>query len=312
MPVYAILILLIFIFLIILFLCALLTYRKFLKENLLPAPASSRLENLNQFLLPTGFQYNSANDYFYAAMDCWQRSCGYCRLYDESAASFSMVIDSEPIYFDYGGRRWLIEFWKGQYGMTAGAEVGIYATDKKDLHIPGVFDGPFFEAVSDEELLPIRLCLYEEDTLLAKRRGVHWWLTVFLLGKYCPPDILSARISITFPDSEMCRAFLDGLKNAGYGDTEIQQRHLTVTVLFTTPKTVQPAIRQSIVSDFLLYHNQIYCREYQRITQDYTDTLSKLEYLSEQNPLLYHTALHFTASGRLRDGYHLLMEALEN
>lgn len=114
MPVYAILILLIFIFLIILFLCAFLTYRKFLKENLLPAPASSRLENLNQFLLPTGFQYNSANDYFYAAMDCWQRSCGYCRLYDESAASFSMVIDSEPIYFDYGGRRWLIEFWKGQ------------------------------------------------------------------------------------------------------------------------------------------------------------------------------------------------------
>ena len=160
MPVYAILILLIFIFLIILFLCAFLTYRKFLKENLLPAPASSRLENLNQFLLPTGFQYNSANDYFYAAMDCWQRSCGYCRLYDESDASFSMVIDSEPIYFDYGGRRWLIEFWKGQYGMTAGAEVGIYATDKKDLHIPGVFDGPFFEAVSDEELLPIRRCPY--------------------------------------------------------------------------------------------------------------------------------------------------------
>ena len=310
MPVYAVFIILTL--LIALFLCAFLTYRNFLKENTPSVSASSKLNNLNQLLLPTGFQYDPVNDYFYAVMDCWQRDCGYCRLYDESAASFSMVIDSEPIYFDYGGKRWLIEFWKGQYGMTAGAEVGVYATDKEDLHIPGVFDGPFFEPISNEELLPIQLWLYQGDTLIARRRDVHWWLTFFLLGKYCPPGTLSAKISITFPDCEMCHAYLDGLKNAGYRDTEIQQRHLTVSVLFATPKTIQPAIRQSIVSDFLLHHNQIYCREYQRITKDFPDTLNKLEHLSSRNPLLYHTALRFSASGRLQDGYHLLTKSLEN
>ena len=25
-----------------------------------------------------------------------------------------------PVYFDYGGKTWLMEFWKGGYGITAG------------------------------------------------------------------------------------------------------------------------------------------------------------------------------------------------
>lgn len=310
MPVYAVFIL--FFLLAALFPCAFFTYRKFIKENPIPTPASLKLDNLNSFLLPSGFQYEPNGDYFYSTMDCWQRDCGYCRLYDESAASFSMVIDSEPIYLDYAGKRWLIEFWKGQYGMCTGAEVGIYATDKDDLHIPGIFDGPFFESISDKDLLPIQLRLYHDGTLIARRRSAHWWLTVFLLGKYCPPDTLSAQISISFPDYDMCTAFIDGLKNAGYTTSEIRRHYLTVTVLFNTPKTSQPAIRQSIVSDFLLHHNQIYCREYNRITKDLPDTLAKLDFLNAKNPSLYYTALHLAGSGRLKESYEILASYLKN
>ena len=43
---------------------------------------------------------------------------------------FQMVFDALPIYFDYRGRTWLIELWKGQYGINTGAELGIYHADK--------------------------------------------------------------------------------------------------------------------------------------------------------------------------------------
>ena len=62
-----------------------------------------------------------------------------------------MIIDCEPIYFRYKGKKWLIEFWKGQYGMTTGGEVGIYYTTGPDLNIPGLFNGTFYKCVNDED-----------------------------------------------------------------------------------------------------------------------------------------------------------------
>lgn len=105
------------------------------KENVVVRPITDvigtdqdRLEELNRDLKPFGFAYDPSQDLFYSLMDCWQRNFGYCRLYDEATATFSMIIDCEPIYFRYGGKKWLIEFWKGQYGMTTGGEIGIYYT----------------------------------------------------------------------------------------------------------------------------------------------------------------------------------------
>ena len=85
-----------------------------------------QLRQLNDDLRSAGFAYDYKNDYFYSLKNCWQREAGYCRLYDEGAPLFNMVMDCEPITFSYRGKRWLIELWKGQYGITTGAEIGIY------------------------------------------------------------------------------------------------------------------------------------------------------------------------------------------
>ena len=77
-----------------------------------------------------GFQLDHSQNIFYSKITAWQRRFGYCRLYDEAAAPLGMIIDCEPIYFTYDGRQWLIEFWKGQYGMTTGAEMGVYYTQE--------------------------------------------------------------------------------------------------------------------------------------------------------------------------------------
>ena len=60
-----------------------------------------------------GYSYDMKQDMFYSRMDAWQREMGYCRLYDEVAAPCGMIIDCEPINFEYDGKKWLIEFWKG-------------------------------------------------------------------------------------------------------------------------------------------------------------------------------------------------------
>ena len=106
-------------------------------------------EALNADLEAAGFAYEPKGDYFYSLMDCWQRKVGYCRLYDEGSPLFNMIMDCEPVTFSYAGKRWLIELWKGQYGITTGAEIGIYNTSREDVQTDR-FTGTFYENISDE------------------------------------------------------------------------------------------------------------------------------------------------------------------
>ena len=86
---------------------------------------------LNELIEPFGFAYDGRQNIFYSRMDSWQRKYGYGRMFDEAAAPLNMIIDCEPVYFEYKDKRWLIEFWKGQYGIATGAEVGVYYLPKE-------------------------------------------------------------------------------------------------------------------------------------------------------------------------------------
>lgn len=77
-------------------------------------------------VVAAGFNYDPGQDIIYSRMDAIQKKLGYCWKYDEGAAVISMIIDCEPICFTYGGAKWMIELWKGQYGIETGAEVGVY------------------------------------------------------------------------------------------------------------------------------------------------------------------------------------------
>ena len=63
-----------------------------------------------------------------------------------------MIMDCEPVEFSYGGKRWLIELWKGQYGITTGGEIGIYNTKREDIDHEK-FKGTFYENIQDDERL---------------------------------------------------------------------------------------------------------------------------------------------------------------
>lgn len=240
-----------------------------------------------------GFKYGPVQDIFYSRQYAWQRFVGYCRLYDEASGPMSMVIDCEPIYFDYAGKRWMIEFWKGQYGLTTGGEVGVYYTDRSDLQIPGIFMGTFYNCVSDEDMLDMSFSLMKNGKRVFRRSGRHWWLTGFKLGEFSDPSELSMKIRITLKDDAMRQAFLGGLRRTGYNKADYTVEGNTVGILFDKPHTTQPYTRtRSLgIESASQLKNKALCGLFQSMTKGAT-SMERLESLQRFDPNLYSRAIH--------------------
>jgi hypothetical protein len=269
-----------------------------------------RVDELNQEIQPFGFAYEPYQDIFYSLMNPWQRELGYCRLYDEASAALSMIIDCEPIRFEYNGRKWLIEFWKGQYGMNTGGEVGIYYTTGPDLNIPGVFNGTFYYCVDDEDCINMSFAFRKDGNLLFARSGYHWWLTGFKLGEFSKPSDLSMDITVDLYDKQMANAFVTALKKAGYREGEYAVQGRRVMIRFTKPHTQQPITRTAF-TDFIMQHNnESFCNTYNYLTREYTETIDKLEVLRKEAPDMYDQILHLGKPKAVYDAFERIKESL--
>ncbi len=249
------------------------------------------LESLNEFIRPYGYAYDPRQDIFYTKIDAWQRQMGYTRLYDEAAAPSSMIIDCEPIYFEYDNKRWMIEFWKGQYGMTTGFEIGVYHTDRPDLR-DEYFNWTFYDCAEDENMLNMSFVLTKNGKFIMKRQGIHWWLTGFILGEFSQPWELAATISIRLKNFEMRNAFIQGLVKAGYRREELMVTGLTVSLSFSEPRTPQPFTRIDEFDEITQRKNKLLCDSYNELTKDYHNALDKIIALQETGPdMLKHIVL---------------------
>lgn len=160
---------------------------------------------LNDIAQPFGYCYEPTQDIFSTTIDAWQRRFGFTYAYDVGAPYFNMIYDYQTIYFDYDKKTWLIEMWKGQYGINTGCELGIYHADT--IVSPSDYNKTLFNAVSDDEMLPLSITLKKQGKCLGSLKRPHWWLTIFDMGMYSRPKKLSMEISITFPDCRMLNAF---------------------------------------------------------------------------------------------------------
>lgn len=244
-----------------------------------------KLHDINRALHPFGFAYDLRRDIVYSLKHAWQREFGYGKLYDEMAPVVNMVIHSEPIYFEYDNRRWMIEFWKGQYGITTGAEVGIYVEKERDDEKDP--EDAFYQCVSEEEEIPIGMVLYKNGRRMFQRDRKHWWLTGFRLGEFSWPAELMLEVSLTFPDFAMQEAFLEGCYYAGYQPEDFRVWYKRVCFRLYQPKTKQPSKYGRMFGRLIQWQNRHNCKVYQRVTKDFTRTIDKLDYLMQAYPRIF-------------------------
>lgn len=232
---------------------------------------------LNTLIEPFGFCCCCKEDIFTSSFDAWQREFGYSALYDKDAPFFNLIFDCEPVYFHYRGKTWLIQWWKGQYGINTGGEIGIYCSDS--LLSPDQLPYHFFHSVSNEEILDFSIELYRFGEPFSCICGRHWWLTVFSMGIFTKPSDLSMEISITFPNYEMRDAFLASFFKLGYEPGDVCLCRTNVSFLFCSPHKKNKGFFQKLWVPIAQWKNRMLCSLYQWITKPFVCSYDRLLYL---------------------------------
>ena len=186
-----------------------------------------------------GYLYDPNENVFYTADDPWQRNFGFNKLYDYASQFVWIQYDTTRFYFTYQDSDWMIQPWKGQYGILLyGAELGVYKkyTDREADH---------YDCAQDQDRLQMSMeferYYFNDDGTTGEWRhefnrpyATYWWCTGFKLSglirlvqpldantvnenveKQNYPE-LRANYRVTMKDFEMLEVFLDAMKEVGY------------------------------------------------------------------------------------------------
>ncbi len=242
-----------------------------------------KCDTLRGLIEPFGYCYKPSQDIFSTTIDAPQRTFGYTALFDRYAPLFNMVFDCMPVYFDYRERTWLIEFWKGQYGVNSGCEAGIYHADTL---VASIFrKSALFHSVTDAEMLPVSIRLLQNGTELACVCRRHWWLTAFRAGAYCEPEELSVQVCITFPDREMLSAFAQALREQW--DVPCRISGLQLQLLFDRCTSCGLPFLRKLICRFSQWQNRCSCRLFLWATRPFSSGMDRVLFLYFLLPPLF-------------------------
>ena len=184
-------------------------------------------KSVGQVILAAGFRYDKEQGIFYSESESWQRNFGFTPIYDAAAAFTGMYYDTMRIKFNYGGRDWMFQLWKGRYGITTGAEMGVYNKNPET-------DIEFYACAENEDKVTMSFALYNGDELFMTRGPEpHWWLTGFKLFQMIGPQNLTMHATFFMEDSGMADALEESLKDLGFKkDINYQRLGLTMTIIW--------------------------------------------------------------------------------
>lgn len=249
---------------------------------------------LDSILAPFGYVYDPRQDIISTLNDAWQRNAGYTALFDRAALHFHMVFDALPVYFNYHGRTWLIEFWKGQYGINTGAEIGIYYADR--VLNESEYDRAHFHAVDDCDRIPVSFTLLHGSCQLATVSRLTWWLTAFFVGMFSWPSQLAMDCTLCFPDMEMHERFTAALRQTA-PNVHFHCHGCKVHLHYSEGCPLSP-VCPSRISWFrklrirwAQFCNRICCRLFRFVTRPFDCTLDKILYLYYLLPFVLRRTL---------------------
>lgn len=164
------------------------------------------------------YEHNENGDFYYVVDENYDY--GYYYFYDEIAPAGGLFIDQVQIPFEYEGKNWLIQLWKGQYGMILlGSDIGVFTADKT---ADSLEDYGF--ATSDDRLEIKLNCSRKTDNgfkqLFALDTAKHCFANGYSKGQLTdytiPLSELKTYAEITFKSEEMATIFANGLTHAGF------------------------------------------------------------------------------------------------
>lgn len=177
------------------------------------------------------YQYSYIDDYYYTNdKEAWQHNFGFGKIYDFVSPYILLEYDYIRIFFTYENKDWMLQMWKGQYGLLFyGGEIGIYNRPHSD---EGINEWTFFECPSSKDWLMMEMTLYHQDIngeyvrQFTREYDKYWWCTGFKNGHLRqeePADELRLEGRITFKDAEMTQLVVDGLIECGFVASETKE-----------------------------------------------------------------------------------------
>lgn len=271
-------------------------------------PAWTPSSALGYAVYAAGFLYDPGQDIIYSRMDALQRSFGYAYGYDAAALGMSAVLDCEPIFFDYDGKHWMIELWKGQYGLESGCEIGVYTRPIGSTGVgyalldatvgqrPGdtvASHNLFYDCAADADMLQLSATLHRDgEVLFTRGPEVHWWLTGFKWGVLSDPSQLSVDVAVTLKDDAMCQAFMAGIAGRPYPGLQVEGT--TVSFTFDRPYAVPQPPRPAAALAAVEAANQQIVGAYDALGfPDNDPNKVQAEFVSVAGLGLLHLADHF-------------------
>ncbi len=178
------------------------------------------------------YKYSYVDDYYYTNdKECWQYNFGFGKIYDIASPYILLEYDYIRVFFTYGDKDWMLQMWKGQYGMIFyGGEIGIYTRKHSE---DGVGEWAMYACPAEENWLQMEMTLWHEELNgewtreFTREYDYYWWCTGFKNGHLRqeePADELRLTGRITFKDEEMAKIVYDGLKECGFGEAKSKDR----------------------------------------------------------------------------------------
>ena len=179
----------------------------------------------------------------------------------------------------------MIEFWKGQYGINAGAEIGIYHADR--LLSETEYRTAHFQAAGEAEMLNCTMQLSLENGACVKISERHWWLTAFLPGVFACPSSLCLKATVCFGSREMLEAFYRGLCRAGFAAECITVQNLCLSFVYHRPIQEHYGFLTRLRRRLSQCLNRMNCRLFLWVTRPFTCTEDRILFLYYYIPFCF-------------------------
>jgi len=159
-------------------------------------------------------RYYPGDEYLYHTKYAYQWLFGFNETYDELSYMVGCSYDTLRFEFNYGGRDWLLQVWKGAYGygLFTGGEIGLYSKNQ---------GSPIkhYQGAATKDWIGIEFSIYNrQDKLFTRPMEDTWWVTGF--KRYILQDQnrsnLTMEAELRFQSEGMAAAFAQAMADKGF------------------------------------------------------------------------------------------------